>query len=318
MESVVPLLAERPGEKGALLREVVKESKKLWEVVGPAMFMRLVLYSLNVIGQAFAGHIGDLELAAFSISNTVVSGLSFGFLFGMASALETLCGQAYGAKQHSMLGIYLQRSWIILLLSALLLVPMYVFTAPLLVALGQPAEVARLAGEVSMCMLPMHFLFAIILPLNKFFQSQRKNWVMAASAAVSFLVHVATSWLLVVYFRFGVMGAAMAFNVSWGVSMVLQLAYAVGGGCPETWSGFSPSAFVDLWGFVKLSASSGVMVCLESSYYKVLLLLTGHLKDSELAVDALSIWYIFYLFSHPPNSVKSFTYECPTSWNRWN
>jgi MATE family multidrug resistance protein len=88
---------------------------------------------------------------------------------GMASALETLCGQAYGAKQYSMIGIYLQRSWIILLLTALLLVPLFVFTEPLLVALGQPADVARLAGELSMCMLPMHFQFAIILPLNKFF-----------------------------------------------------------------------------------------------------------------------------------------------------
>ena len=81
MESVVvPLLAQKPGEKGSLTREVVEESKKLWEIVGPAMFMRLVLYSLNVISQAFAGHIGDLELAAFSIANTVVSGLTFGLL----------------------------------------------------------------------------------------------------------------------------------------------------------------------------------------------------------------------------------------------
>jgi MATE family multidrug resistance protein len=101
-------------------------------------------------------------------------------------------------------------------------------------------------------MLPMHFQFAIILPLNKFFQSQRKNWVMAATAVASFLVHVVASWLLVVYFRFGVLGAAMALNISWGVSMALQVVYAVGGGCPVTWSGFSPSAFADLWGFVKL------------------------------------------------------------------
>lgn len=34
---------------------------------------------------------------------------------GMASALETLCGQAYGAKQYHMLGIYLQRSWLVLI-----------------------------------------------------------------------------------------------------------------------------------------------------------------------------------------------------------
>jgi Na+-driven multidrug efflux pump len=40
---------------------------------------------------------------------------------GMASALETLCGQSYGAKQYHMLGIYLQRSWIILFACAVML-----------------------------------------------------------------------------------------------------------------------------------------------------------------------------------------------------
>ncbi|EMS51644.1 Protein TRANSPARENT TESTA 12 [Triticum urartu] len=191
----------------------------------------------------------------------------------MASALETLAGQAFGAKQYAMLGIYLQRSWIVLLLSAALLLPMYVFAAPLLAAMGQPAEVARLAGQP-----------------GRFLQSQGKNWVMAATALASFPVHVATTWLLVVRFRFGVHGAAMALNVSWGLSLVVQLAYVVGGGCPLTWTGFSRLAFADLSGFIKLSLSSGVMVCLENSYYKVLLLLTGHLKNSQLAVDALSIW----------------------------
>ncbi|KAL0357888.1 UNVERIFIED_CONTAM: protein DETOXIFICATION 32 [Sesamum calycinum] len=32
----------------------------------------------------------------------------------MGSAVETLCGQAYGAGQLEMLGVYLQRSWVIL------------------------------------------------------------------------------------------------------------------------------------------------------------------------------------------------------------
>lgn len=87
----VPLLAEWPAgkekEEGrvrrrlpALAREAWEESKKLWEIVGPAVFLRLVLYSFNIISQAFAGHIGDLELAAFSIANNVITGLNFGFL----------------------------------------------------------------------------------------------------------------------------------------------------------------------------------------------------------------------------------------------
>ncbi|PUZ71086.1 hypothetical protein GQ55_2G286700 [Panicum hallii var. hallii] len=291
-QSGVPLIVPELPEKkrgGGLPQQVWEESKKLWEVVGPAMFMRLTLYSMNVISQAFAGHLGDRELAAFSIAITVISGLNFGFLFGMASALETLCGQAYGAKQYHMLGIYMQRSWLILLGFAVLLAPTYIFSAQLLVALGQPADLSREAGLVSMYMLPLHFTSAILLPVNKFLQSQLKNWVTAATTAMGFPVHVAATWLLVRYLQLGVVGAAMAISVSWSLITGLQLAYVVGGGCPETWRGFSALAFVDLKDFVKLSAASGVMLCLENWYYRVLIFLTGYMKNAELAVDALSI-----------------------------
>ena len=56
------------------------ESRKLWEIVGPAIFSRIATYSMNVITQAFAGHLGDLELAAISIANTVVVGFNYGLM----------------------------------------------------------------------------------------------------------------------------------------------------------------------------------------------------------------------------------------------
>lgn len=45
-----------------------------------------------------------------------------------------------------------------------------------------------------------------------------------------------------------------------GVITGLQLAYAIGGGCPETWRGFSSSAFLGLKDFVRLSVASGIMM----------------------------------------------------------
>ncbi|CAL9114228.1 unnamed protein product [Musa textilis] len=107
---------EEESETGLVRRSWI-ESTKLWRIVGPAIFGRVVIYSLNVITQAFAGHLGDLELASISIANTVVVGFSFGLMLGMASALETLCGQAFGAKKYRMLGVYLQRSCIVLILT---------------------------------------------------------------------------------------------------------------------------------------------------------------------------------------------------------
>jgi len=57
-----------------------EESKKLWYIAGPAIFSSVCRFSLGAITQTFAGHIGDLELAAVSIENSVIAGLSFGIM----------------------------------------------------------------------------------------------------------------------------------------------------------------------------------------------------------------------------------------------
>jgi len=65
---------------------------------------------------------------------------------GMGSALETLCGQAFGAGHIRMMGIYMQRSWIILVATGLLLLPFYIWATPLLKLVGQTDEIAEAAG----------------------------------------------------------------------------------------------------------------------------------------------------------------------------
>ena len=65
---------------GSLRWRVWDESKKLWVIVGPAIFSRVASFSMNVITQAFAGHLGEVELASISIANTVIVGFNFGLL----------------------------------------------------------------------------------------------------------------------------------------------------------------------------------------------------------------------------------------------
>lgn len=79
-EERAPLLKRGDDEELGLWPRVWIESKKLWRIVGPATFSRVVIYSMNVITQAFAGHLGDLELASMSIANTVVVGFNFGLM----------------------------------------------------------------------------------------------------------------------------------------------------------------------------------------------------------------------------------------------
>jgi len=72
-------IAEVQDHKG-LASRVWIETRKLWRIVGPAIISRVVSYSMNVITQAFAGHLGEVELAAISIANTVIVGFNFGLL----------------------------------------------------------------------------------------------------------------------------------------------------------------------------------------------------------------------------------------------
>ncbi|KAL8034258.1 hypothetical protein ABFX02_12G015800 [Erythranthe guttata] len=286
---IIKHVEDDSNENRSLSNRVWVETKKLWRVVGPAIFSRIASYSMFVITQAFAGHLGDLELAAMSIATSVIMGFDFGLMLGMASALETLCGQAYGAKKYHMLGVYLQRSWLVLSLCCVVTLPVLLFAGPILKALGQPADVAEMSGVVALCFVPLHFSFAIQFPIQRFLQSQLKNSVIAWMNLGALGVHVLLSWLVVYRLRLGVIGTALTLNISWWVVVLGLFLYTVCGGCPLTWTGFSTEAFSGLWEFLKLSASSGVMLCLENWYYRILIVMTGNLSNAEIAVDALSV-----------------------------
>ncbi|KAK9119809.1 hypothetical protein Scep_017902 [Stephania cephalantha] len=265
------------------------ESKKLWYLAGPAIFTSLCQFSLSFITQALVGHLGDLQLAAFSVQYGVTSCFSLGIMIGMGSALETLCGQAYGANQLDMMGVYLQRSWIILGTTGLILSPLYIFSKQLLMAIGQNEEISRRAGQLAIWMIPQLFAYALNYPISKYLQAQSKMMAMAVISFVVMLINFVLSWLFIFKLKWGLFGAAMAENVSWWLLVLAQLVYIFGGSCGRAWSGFSWKAFHNLWEFIKLSIASAVMLCLEVWYFTALVLFAGYLNNPKIAVDALSI-----------------------------
>ncbi|XP_014491158.1 protein DETOXIFICATION 21 [Vigna radiata var. radiata] len=275
-------------EEESVGKRVWEESKKMWVVAGPAIFTRFSTFGIMVVTQSFIGHIGSTELAAYALVMTVLVRFANGVLIGMASALETLCGQAYGARKYDMLGVYLQRSWIVLFIASIFLLPIYIFTTPLLEALGQDKTIARVAGSISLWSIGIIFSFTVSFTCQMFLQSQSKNKIIAYLAAVSISLHVFLSWLLTVQFKFGLNGALTSTLLAYWIPNFGQLVFIMTK-CPDTWKGFSFFAFKDLWSVIKLSLSSGAMLCLEIWYNTVLILLTGNMKNAQVSIDALAI-----------------------------
>lgn len=179
---------------------------------------------------------------------------------GLGSALETLCGQAYGANQFGVLGIYLQRSWIILITAALPIMPFFIFATPLLKFLGQKSTIAEEAGKLALWMIPQQFAYTLIIPLSKFLQAQSKVMEMAIIAAIALCFHSLLSWVLIMKMGLGLFGAALVLNGSWWFMTLAQFLFVIAGFCGDSWSGFSWNSLANLLEFVKLSISSAIML----------------------------------------------------------
>ncbi|KAF7052598.1 hypothetical protein CFC21_060678 [Triticum aestivum] len=282
---------------GKMVGKSWQESRLLWHIAFPAILTAVFQFSIGFVTVGFVGHIGEVELAAVTVVENVIEGFAYGVLLGMGSALETLCGQAVGAGQVDMLGIYIQRSWIICGATALVLAPTYVFAAPILRALHQPAAMSAVAGRYTRWVIPQLFAYAANFPLQKFFQAQSKVWAMTFISGAALALHVVLNYVFVTRLGHGLFGAAMIGNVTWWIIIVAQFAYLVSGCFPEAWKGFSMLAFSNLAAFIRLSLASAVMLCLELWYYTAVLILVGLLKNAQLEVDIMSVCINYQLWT---------------------
>uniref|UniRef100_A0A0D3FUV3 Protein DETOXIFICATION n=1 Tax=Oryza barthii TaxID=65489 RepID=A0A0D3FUV3_9ORYZ len=112
-----PLLGGGNGEEkkgGSSRLAVVAEVRKQLYLAGPLIAGWLLQNVVQMISVMFVGHLGELELSSASIATSFAGVTGFSLLAGMASSLDTLCGQAFGAKQHRLVGVYKQRAMVVL------------------------------------------------------------------------------------------------------------------------------------------------------------------------------------------------------------
>ncbi|XP_042029060.1 protein DETOXIFICATION 40-like isoform X2 [Salvia splendens] len=266
------------------------ELKLLSKLAAPAVFMYLLNNSMSMSTRIFAGHLGNLQFAAACLGNQGIQLFAYGLLLGMGSAVETLCGQAYGARRYEMLGIYLQRATVVLTLFSLPLVAIYLLSRQLLVAIGEEKEVAELASVFVYGLIPQVLAYAVNFPMQKFLQAQSIVVPGAVISVATLAVHLVASWAAVWRMGTGLVGAALVLSMSWWIMVVAQVVYILKSQrCKDTWRGFRWEALTGVGEFVKLSIGSAVMLCLEAWYFQILVLVAGLLEDPQLSLDALSV-----------------------------
>ncbi|RDX70258.1 Protein DETOXIFICATION 16, partial [Mucuna pruriens] len=242
-------------------KEIADEAKKQLWLAGPMIFVCVFQYSLQIISLMFVGHLDELLLAGASLATSFVNATGFNLLMGMSSALDTFCGQAYGAKQYHMLGVHMQGAMLILTLVTIPVSIIWFFLGPILVVLRQDKAIAAEAQVYARCLIPSLSANGLLRCITKFLQTQNIVFPMVIATGLTSLLHFILCWALVIKIGLGIKGAAIAFGISnWFNTIILALYIWFSPSCKTTWTGFSKESLHKIPQFLRLAFPSALML----------------------------------------------------------
>ncbi|XP_028182249.1 protein DETOXIFICATION 12-like isoform X1 [Glycine soja] len=211
-------------------------------------------------------------------------------LMGMASGLETICGQAYGGQQYQRIGIQTYTAIFSLILVSIPVSLLWINMETILVFIGQDPLISHEAGKFTIWLVPALFAYAILQPLVRYFQIQSLLLPMFASSCVTLIIHVPLCWALVFKTSLSNVGGALAVSISiWSNVIFLVLYMRYSSACAKTRAPISMELFKGMWEFFRFAIPSAVMVCLEWWSYELLVLLSGLLPNPQLETSVLSV-----------------------------
>lgn len=180
---------------------------------------------------------------------------------GMGGALETFCGQAYGAQHYQMLGVHLQRAMTVLMLMGIPISLILASTMQIFTFFGQDLEISEEAGNYARWLIPSIFPYGLLQCQIRFLQTQNNLNPLIISTGFASLLHIMCCWILVSRIGFGSSGAALSVAISYWINvLILGIYIKFSRTCERTWTGFSKDGVCDLVGFLTLGIPSALMV----------------------------------------------------------
>ncbi|TVU00511.1 hypothetical protein EJB05_54059 [Eragrostis curvula] len=290
-QPLLPLAREKEAAPSPCWRQWSREAGRLGYLALPMLVASLSQNAVQVSSNMVVGHLpGMLPLSSAAIATSLAAVSGFSLLVGMASALETLCGQAYGANHYHKLGVQTYRAIVTLLVVCIPLTVLWVFMGKILLLIGQDPLIAQGAGRYIVWLIPGLFANAVLQPIIKFLQTQSLMFPLLWSSVATLAIHVPLCYVMVFKTGFGYTGAALSISISYWLNVFMLVGYIIlSSSCKETRTPPTTEAFEGIDAFLRLALPSALMICIEWWSFEILILLSGFLPNPELQTSVLSI-----------------------------
>ncbi|KAI9296652.1 MATE efflux family protein [Neoconidiobolus thromboides FSU 785] len=270
---------------------------------GLPVILAFLISAIMPLANIFSiGHLGAKHLGAAALSNMFAAITGWSLSIGMATALDTLCSQAFtGSSNPAIVGLHLQRG---ILVSFAMFIPIsivWVNSEYLMLSLNQDPELAKLCGVYMKTLIigaPAYMAFEC---LKKYFQAQK---IMQAQTYITFSVlpiNLILNYVLVwnESTTLGFKGAPLTSAITYWLYLILGILYAKFINGSQCWEGFSKEAFTGWWVYIKLGVPGIIQLCSEWWAFEIMSLAASYLGTNQLAAQSIVLSITNATFSIP-------------------
>ncbi|KAI0442705.1 MATE efflux family protein [Xylaria telfairii] len=268
----------------------VSELKLLLQYSIPLIATYLLQYTWSVIVTFIAGHLSSDDLAAASMGITTMNIAGFTIFEGMATALDTLCSQAYGSNNPTGVGLHVQRMMILMAIMSVPIGALWAASPKILILFVKQEHIVAMAGtflRVSILGIPGYAAFEA---LKRFLQAQGNFQVAMVILLICTPINAFASWFFAFQLNMGLVGAAlgMAFtNTLRPILLVLYIMLPTGRWSHKCWGGFSRAAWTNWKPMVRLSFAGSVVNLAEWGSFQIVAFSTSQLGTKHLAAQSV-------------------------------
>ncbi|KAI9492443.1 mate-domain-containing protein [Zychaea mexicana] len=271
----------------------------------------LLHQTMELTNLSMIGHMGAQELAAVTLANMLLAVMYYCVTGGISNSLETLCSQAYtGAKDKTMVGVYFQRVYLVLVMWSMVTGVVLWNGTSILEALGQEPELAAKAGYYLRCIFPSAVAYVTFDAHRKYLQAQGETMASVYILLIGAVLNGALQ-----YFSFnvgmGLSGVPIGISIAIFFMLGAQLFYAsfIRKTNINCWGGCSKVNQKEWLRFIKLVMSNLIVICSEYYVAELSILAISYLatrssnsnhsdNDSSILIAAGSVLLRFHLSSH--------------------
>lgn len=255
-------------------------SKNLGSVAIPIILGQIFSLFVEMLNLVFAGRLGDpIYVAAAGLGNMYANVTCLLIIYGLNSAIATLCAQAYGCGNMHKVGIYLNKGRIANLIFFVPIFGVMFLCEPFLLAIKMDPRAAAIAQQYTYGIVVALFFQAQFDATRQYLNAIKQSQVITYMMVAASIYHCIILYVLVEVFDYGIYGCSWGTVITYVINSFVVTFYC-GWMRPDLKESFffpTRECFDDLWDYFKIGLPSSAMISLEWWSFEIQAVMASYL-----------------------------------------